>query len=158
MCIRDRSFKVARLLVDGRVIHRYRNYLRRQTILGGERRLRGYQTEAFLGDDAVIGNVELRTKPLEIWTVHAGAALFYDVGDAFDGFDELRLKQSTGFGLRFVFPQLERAVMRIDWGFPLTQPTADDPFVDPYADGLPGDIIVTFKQAFSTPAISTRAE
>jgi hypothetical protein len=46
--------------------------------------------------------------------------------------------------------------MRIDWGFPLTRPTPDDVFQDPYADGFPGDIIVTFRQAFGAPAVPSR--
>jgi hypothetical protein len=150
------SFKVARLVVDARILDRYRNYLRKQTTLGGDKRLRGYATGAFFGDDALVANVELRSKPLEIATVQTGMALFYDVGDAFDGFDDLRVKQSVGVGLRVLFPQLERAVLRADWGFPLTRPVDGDVFQDPYADGFPGDIIITVRQAFGAPSVPSR--
>ena len=91
------SFKVARLVLDARVLDRYRNYLRKQTTLGGDKRLRGYATGAFFGEDALVANAELRSKPLELATVQAGMALFYDVGDAFDGFATAR-QESVAWG------------------------------------------------------------
>src|SRR5262249_44237593 len=100
----------------------------------------------------LIGNVELRSKPIEIWTVQSGLAAFYDVGDAFEDFRHIRLKQSTGFGLRVVFPQFQRSVLRLDWGFPLTRPTATDKWIE---DSFPGDIILTFRQAFDGPDTSS---
>ena len=56
------------------------------------------------------------------------------------------LKQSAGFGARILFPQLDRIVMRIDWGFPLTRGIVP-------AGGFPGDIVVTFRQAFPMPVL-----
>jgi hypothetical protein len=55
------------------------------------------------------------------------------------------VKQSAGFGIRLLFPQLDRVVMRADWGFPLTRG-----YQEP--DSFPGDIVVTFRQAFPMPS------
>ncbi|WP_437980519.1 hypothetical protein [Sorangium sp. So ce117] len=135
------SFGVGRLVFDVRLFDRYRNYLNRKLVLGGDTRLRGYPTAAFIGEDVLSANLELRTRPLEIWSCQVAGAAFFDAGDAFDGFDDLRLKQSAGFGVRALFPQLSRVVMRADWGVPLTRG-----YKEP--DALPGDILVTFEQAF----------
>ncbi|WP_438014591.1 hypothetical protein WMF18_27305 [Sorangium sp. So ce315] len=135
------SFGVGRLVFDVRLFDRYRNYLNRRLQLGGDTRLRGYPTGAFLGEDVLSANLELRTRPLEIWSCQIAGAAFFDAGDAFDGYDDMRLKQSAGFGVRALFPQLNRIVMRADWGFPLTRGYREP-------DSLPGDIVVTFGQAF----------
>ncbi len=141
------SFLVGRLVLDGYVQNRFRNYLNAQSSLGGEGRLRGYPTQAFVGKDVVAYSAELRSKPLEFWSVELGAAAFYDAGDAFDGFSDLHPKQSAGGGLRMLFPQLDRVVMRVDWGVPLTPGF--------YKGGFPGDIVVTFRQAFAMPTVPT---
>ncbi|WP_437964832.1 hypothetical protein WMF04_34905 [Sorangium sp. So ce260] len=135
------SFGLGRLVFDVRLLDRYRNYLNRRSQLGGDTRLRGYPTAAFIGEDVLSANLELRTRPVEIWSCQIAGAAFFDAGDAFDGYDELRLKQSAGFGLRVLFPQINRVVMRADWGFPLTRGYREP-------DALPGDILVTFGQAF----------
>lgn len=141
---------IGRLVVDARMLHRYRNYLNRLSSLGGSSRLRGYPTQAFLGKDVVTANFEFRTRPIEILACQLGAAAFFDAGDAFDGWDDFRPKQSAGFGLRLLFPQLDRTVLRADWGFPLTRGYREP-------DSLPGDIVVTFKQAFPIPDVPSRA-
>ncbi|EYF02250.1 membrane protein [Chondromyces apiculatus] len=154
----DASFQVAarihtprfgfgRLVFDTVLLHRYRNYMNRLTQLGGESRLRGYATGEFIGPDVFAANLEFRSMPLEIWSVQLAGAAFVDVGDAFDGFDDLRLKQSAGFGVRILFPQLDRTVIRADWGFPLARGYME-------RDTFPGDIIITFGQAFPLPSPS----
>jgi hypothetical protein len=140
---------IGRLLVDARMLHRYRNYLNRTSALGGSTRLRGYPTQAFLGKDVVVANFEFRTRPVEILACQLGAAAFFDAGDAFEGWSDFRPKQSAGFGLRILFPQLDRTVLRADWGFPLTRGYREP-------DALPGDIVVTFKQAFPIPDVPSR--
>jgi hypothetical protein len=132
-----------RLLWDGRVIDRYRNYLNPSQVLGGTTRLRGYRTAAFVGPDALVSNVELRSRPIEILSVQVGAAAFYDVGDAFRGFSNLTLKHGAGAGLRFAFPQIQRSVFRIDLGFPLDRG-------DPAAETT---LIAQFEQAFTVPQV-----
>ncbi len=137
---------VGRLHFDARVLHRYRNYLNAKSTLGGDTRLRGYPTKAFIGKDLVAANLEFRSRAVQILGCQLGGAAFFDMGDAFDGFAAMHLKQSAGFGLRILFPQLDRIVMRADWSFPLT------PGVVPQG-GFPGDIVVTFRQAFPQPAL-----
>jgi hypothetical protein len=143
---------VGRLIFDATVVHRPRNFLNARTALGGDGRLRGYPSGFFLGKDALASNLEFRSRPIQIFTFQLAGALFYDVGDAFDGFDDIEPKQGAGFGLRILFPQLERSVMRIDWGFPLSadavrqveasRGTTYSPF-----EGL----VVTFRQGFGVP-------
>ena len=137
---------VGRLHFDARVLNRYANYLRERSSLGGDSRPRGYPTGAFIGKDVVAATLEYRSRAVEILGCQLGGALFFDAGDAADGFDNMVLKQSAGFGLRVLFPQLDRVVMRVDWGFPLTRGV-----VPP--GGFPGDIVVTFRQAFPMPSL-----
>jgi hypothetical protein len=142
-------FGVGRLVFDAHVLDRMRDYLNARSTLGGDSRIRGYPSGAFVGKDFVAANIEYRSRPFEIFSVDFAAAAFFDTGDAADDFSKIRLKHSVGFGTRIEFPQLERVVMRIDWGFPLTQgpnlPTSP----------WPGDVVVTFGQAFNMPVIPT---
>ena len=141
---------IGRLVLDARILRRFRNYMNRRSVLGGDTRLRGYTTLAYIGADVLTYNLEYRARPFELFSVQLGPVAFYDAGDAFDGFDEMRMKHSVGVGLRLVFPQIDRAVMRLDWGFPLTREAAPEgPF--------PGQFVVTFQQAFQMPQIPLRA-
>jgi hypothetical protein len=137
---------IGRIVYGAEVANRYRDYLNRRFELGGSQNLRGHSAGEFRGKDLVTSNLELRSRSVELWSAQLGGALFYDVGDACDGFRELRLKQGAGFGVRVLFPQLERTVMRVDWGFPL--------------DGRPITLRhvlrgwhATFGQAFPVPAV-----
>ncbi len=130
-----------RLLVDGSLLHRYRNYLNRTSFLGGDGRLRGWPSSFFVGKDLVVYNVEFRTRPVQILSCQLGGAVFYDVGDAMNGLGSLDPKQSAGLGFRALFPQLDRVVFRGDLGFPLQK------------GGLPPGVqaasfFVSFLQAF----------
>jgi hypothetical protein len=134
-------FGHGRLVFSTTMLDRYNNYLNAKTTLGGDGRLRGYPAAMFIGKDYAVANLEYRSDPIEIAAVQLGFVMFADAGDAFDGWSQMHLKQSAGFGLRAVFPQLQRSAMRIDLGFPLTQ------------DALPAgqghaDVVVTFGQAF----------
>lgn len=113
-------FGFARIVADGVAIQRPRNYLNLRSSIGGEGRLRGYPTNGFVGENLVAFNVEMRTSPVEILSCQVGAAAFFDTGDAFDNRD-IRMKSSVGFGLRGLFPQLDRKVMRIDIAFPMVR-------------------------------------
>ena len=134
-------FGHGRLVFDARLLDRYANYLNLKSTLGGDSRLRGYPAAMFLGKNLVTANLEYRSDPIEISAVQFGFTLFVDAGDAFEGWGQMQLKQSCGFGLRAVFPQLQRTVMRADLGFPLT--TGALP-----ASQSHGDVVVTFGQAF----------
>ena len=132
-----------RFVYDGLLINHYENYLNDQLTVGGDGRLRGYAPQAFIGKDVVASNLEYRTRPIQLWSVQAGAAAFYDVADAFDGFRDLHLRHGVGLGLRTVFPQAERIVFRADYGVPVT------------SKGLtfPGSLFIAFGQAFAMPGL-----
>lgn len=133
-----------RLHVDGQIAHRYENYLNVPPFtLGGNSRLRGYPADGIWGRDYLVGNVEMRTGPVDILSAQVGGALFYDVGDAADGLGELEAKHGVGMGARILFPQTERFVLRLDWAMPLSGP----------ANPLPGTFFVTFGQAFEMPGV-----
>jgi hypothetical protein len=137
---------VGRLHFDARVLDRYTNYLNARSSLGGDTRPRGYPSGAFIGKDVVAATLEYRSRAAQILSCQLAGAVFFDTGDAFDDFEKMRLKQSAGFGLRVLFPQLDRVVLRVDWGFPLTRGVVP-------AGGFPGDIVFTFRQAFAVPAL-----
>jgi len=132
-----------RLIVDGAFFDRYQNYLNRRFALGGDNRLRGYAPGRFTGASLVAINAELRTTSLDILSAQVGAAAFYDVGDVNDHVGRFQLKQSAGVGLRVLFPEFDRIVMRADWGFPLS----------PGYDALPGAFYLSFSQAFAMPSV-----
>lgn len=137
---------IGRLVFAATALSRWRNYLNAQSFLGGESLLRGYPSRYLAGKDMVAVNLEYRSRPVRLASMQFGAAAFYDVGDAFDGFDHLQPKHSVGVGLRAVFPQIERAVLRFDVGFPIS------------AGPLPSDVapvsfFVAFNQAVSLPAV-----
>ncbi|MBX3127439.1 MAG: BamA/TamA family outer membrane protein [Polyangiaceae bacterium] len=132
-----------RVVHDTQLLHRYENYLNERFTLGGSGRLRGYPPDAFIGRDMVSSNLEYRSAPVSLLSTLFGGAVFYDVGDVFDGASDLRLKQSVGLGLRVLFPQANRIVMRLDYGVPVT------------ARGLewPGSLFLAFGQAFGMPTL-----
>ncbi|MFC1641273.1 BamA/TamA family outer membrane protein [Myxococcota bacterium] len=128
---------LGRLSYRVRVAHRYQDYHRERFELGGDSSLRGYAMREFRGRDVLVSNLEYRTPPLEILSAQLGAVLFYDSGDAFDGWQALRPKHAAGVGFRALIPQLDRTVFRLDWGFPLDQNRRS----------WPGAMFATFGQA-----------
>jgi hypothetical protein len=140
-----------RLVLDGLVNARYRNYLNRSFELGGDTRLRGYPEAgyqgALKGPLAVALNAEFRTRSVEILSVHSGLAVFYDAGDVTERLRDAFLRQSAGLGLRFVAPQFDRVVLRADWAFPFNPARGYRTF--------PGALFVGFAQAFSVPVLAT---
>ena len=138
-----------RLVSDAAVLNRYRNYLNRIDFLGGNTRLRGYPSNFFAGKDLAVYNLELRTRPVQVLRFQIGAAIFYDVGDAMQGFDRLTLHDSAGFGLRTLFPQVERFVLRTDVAFPLERPLP--------AGVAPWAFFFSFEQAFGLATVGNSA-
>jgi outer membrane protein assembly factor BamA len=140
-------FKLGRIAMNSSFSNRYKNYLNARSFIGGEDRLRGYPTAYFAGKDTVFFNLEYRSRSIEILKAQIGGVLFFDAGDAADGFALLRAKQSTGFGLRMLFPQVNRLVLRLDFAFPLKR----GPFPETGNPGLvdPFGFFFAFDQAFS---------
>lgn len=139
-------FAVGRLVFTATALNRWRNSLNTQAFLGGESMLRGYPSRYLTGKDLFATNLEFRSRSFDVASVLFGFVAFYDVGDAFNGFDHLAPKHSVGGGLRLVFPQLERSVLRFDLAFPV------------HAGPLPPDVppvsfFVAFNQALSLPTV-----
>jgi hypothetical protein len=132
---------LGRIVYDARLYQHYRNYRRTRSVLGSTTRLRGFQNAAERGFNYVVGNLEFRSRPIDIFSAQLGGVLFYDVGDAFDTYSELGLRHGVGGGIRFLAPQLDRDVFRIDVGFPV-------PLDAPRGETT---IIATFGQAFGVP-------
>lgn len=110
-----------RLIFDVAGTNRWRNYLNRLSYLGGEDRLRGFPTRYFVGKNVFAMNVEFRTRSIELFSMQLGGALFYDSGRAWNGsFEEISPAHSVGAGFRIVLPQIDRSVIRGDFGFPVT--------------------------------------
>jgi hypothetical protein len=137
-------FGVGRLVFDATVLNRWRNYLNVFSTIGGDSLLRGYPTRYFLGKDMLAMNLEYRSVPIDVKAVQLAAAAFYDVGDAFDGFDNLVPHHSVGIGLRVGFPQITRDVLRLDVGFPIPSHPPSVPAVG---------FFLAFRQAISLPAV-----
>lgn len=137
---------LGRFVSDFYFTNTYRNYSRLFFSLDNTTRLRGYRARPEISNDLfgngmVAHNLEFRTRPIQIFSTLLGAAIFHDIGDAFYDLSEIRLKQSAGFGIRFLAPQLDREVLRIDLGFPLPPVSAEGEFT----------VNAAFGQAFDVP-------
>ena len=142
-----------RVVMDITASNRYRNYLNRQSSLGGEDRLRGYPSSFYAGKDLIVYNLELRSRPIRLLSMQVGAVAFYDVGDAMNGFEAARAKQSTGIGLRTLIPWLNRVVFRVDLGVPLNRRQSACPTAGVPCKIAPVNFFVAFEQAFGVGGI-----
>jgi len=104
---------VARGLVDVNID----DLFDRVSLLGGGNGLRGAGQDAYAGKRLLLVNVEYRSAPWVFHTLHLGGVLFYDAGSAFDR--EPSLVHSVGVGIRFLFPQFNVHVFRLDFGYVL---------------------------------------
>jgi hypothetical protein len=94
---------------------------RSRLYLGGDNTLRGFLSNFTAGPRLLNLNIEYRSPPWVFKTLHLGFVVFYDSGDAY-GFTpetDFTYHQSLGIGLRGLFPQFDRGVLRIDIGIPL---------------------------------------
>lgn len=137
-----------RIVMNTSFINRYRNYLNSRTITGGDDRLRGYPSNIFFGKDAAFYNLEFRSTSVEILKCALGGVAFFDSGDAASSFEDLKpgAKQSVGFGLRALFPQVNRLVFRADLAFPLKRGPFPETGVPTRLD--PVGFFFSFGQAF----------
>jgi hypothetical protein len=135
--------------------------------VGGDSGLRGYAVGEFLGQNGMIGHLEVRSMALSVLSLRAGALIFYDVGDAppvssvaaalpsdqdnifhrtFDALRSFHAYQDVGLGLRVLIPQFNTYVLRLDWAFALNDDNLPSP-VQTRA-GWPGRFSAGFMQAF----------
>jgi hypothetical protein len=114
-----------RFVFDGYYARRYRNYYNAFFTLDNATRLRGYTANPEISNDlfgtgVIAHNLEFRTRPLQLFSTLLGGVLFHDVGDAFYELSDIHLKHSVGVGIRFLAPQIDRDVFRVDVGFPIS--------------------------------------
>jgi hypothetical protein len=111
-------------------------------IVGGDTGLRGYAIGAFSGPTQFVGHVEVRSMPVSIiFSQRVGALAFYDVGDAAPTYATLLPYHDFGIGLRWLSPQFNSSVIRVDWAIA----TQDAPLT---RAGLPGRVTAGFMQVF----------
>lgn len=135
-----------RFVFAATVLDRFENHLNAHSFLGGDTTLRGYPTRYLTGRDLYTASIEYRTPAFGMSSVQLGGAAFYDVGDAPSTLERFDAKHSAGLGLRAVFPQIERAALRLDVGFPLsTRPLP--------SDVPPVEIFFAFRQAIGLPSV-----
>jgi hypothetical protein len=89
----------------------------RVSLLGGSNGLRGAAVDAYSGKRLLLVNLEYRTAPLVVRTVHLGGVLFLDSGSAFN--ERPDMVSAVGVGLRILFPQFNVNPFRIDFGYVL---------------------------------------
>ena len=135
-----------RFVFDSSFSRAYYNYNRTFYSLDNTSRLRGYRARPEISNDLfgtgfISHNTEFRTRPVQLFSTLLGAVVFHDIGDAFYELGEIKLKQGAGVGIRFLAPQLDRDVLRIDLGFPLPPRTPEGEMT----------LNVTFGQAFAVP-------
>jgi hypothetical protein len=89
--------------------------------LGGDNGLRGHGTGALaaVSGDLLRANIEYRTLPLVLASIHVGGVLFYDAGSVYSELADAPVHQAVGAGLRVLFPQLNRTPFGLDVGVPL---------------------------------------
>ena len=114
-------FGIGRLLVRFKYIYSQYSVNNSFLSLGGDNTLRGFVSGFSSGERLLNINVEFRSVPIVLWTLHWGLVFFYDGGDAY-GYrteDDFDYHQSAGFGIRGLFPQFDRGTVRLDFGIPL---------------------------------------
>lgn len=118
---------IGRLHAQVRALLRDNNLDNATSSLGSDTGLRGYGSEQFEAPNIFQVNVEYRSLPINLFTLHLGFVVFYD-GGAVWGPDPrnagqylpFRYYQSVGLGLRTHFPQFDKDSLRVDFGVPLS--------------------------------------
>ena len=130
--------RLGRLAARAELSSRINETGNRFLFLGGQSGLRGYIIGEFVGQNKLLANVELRSSPVKLWFMRAGALAFWDAGDATDELGDLVLHHDFGIGLRLLIPQLAPLLYRFDWAVATTGAAA----------GLPGRFTAGVGQAF----------
>ncbi len=86
--------------------------------------LRGYPTNAFLGDHLVGGNLEWRSAPVRILSARLGMVTFVDTAGVWSNDESPAFHGSAGLGVRLVLPALSTTVRAADLSFPFERTSA----------------------------------
>jgi hypothetical protein len=112
-------FGVGRFVVGGRFAMQFDTTYYSQYQLGGNNALRGIGTRALLGKNYFRVNTEFRSSAFSLGFLNLGGVLFYDAGGTFDE-DLPVVHQAVGAGLRILILAVNRQVIRIDYGVPVS--------------------------------------
>ena len=112
---------------ENQIAHRFlagatdTNVLQYWYYLGGLDRIRGYSDNRFAGRYYILSNLEYRHPVFRKKSYIVQASGFYDVLFSDESMAKLKDSdgESTGFGLRFILPQIYRFVARVDFAIPL---------------------------------------
>jgi len=89
---------------------------------GGDRTVRGFKYQSINGDsNSLVGGKHLLTGSVEYeygFADNLSAGVFFDVGNVFNNFENIKLKQSIGTGLRWHSPV---GIVRVDVAFPISK-------------------------------------
>ena len=107
---------------------RHNDLLRTTSFLGGDTGLRGYASLQFEGQNLFSVNAEYRSLPINFFSLHLGFVVFYDGGAVYysaEAKDQTQnppfaYRQTVGVGIRALFPQFDREVLRLDFGLPMS--------------------------------------
>jgi hypothetical protein len=133
--------RALRLVAEGDINAVRADTTRTLFTLGGDTGLRGYVIGDRQGTSEADGHIELRSLPVAIWSQRVGGLLFYDIGDATSSFSSMFAYQDLGLGLRWLIPQLNTTVVRIDWAAALVSSQFT-------RAGFPGRFSAGFAQIF----------
>jgi len=136
--------RVLRIVVMGELQSVRADTQRTFFYVGGMNGLRGYPINEFQGTTAAVAHVELRTMAVPVWSQRLGGVAFYDVGNAATSIAALTPYHDFGIGLRWLIPQLNSSVLRIDWAIA----TQDAPISGLTRAGLPGRVSAGYQQVF----------
>jgi hypothetical protein len=109
--------------------------------LNGASALRGYQVGEFIGNAVFAGHLEIRTAALALASQRIGGLAFYDIGHAAASLSDVAPRHDVGLGLRWLMPQLNSVVIRVDWAVPLNDGVVT-------RAGMPGRFSAGFQQVF----------
>ena len=130
---------IGRLHVEVSLLYRHNDQDNSKSNLGGESTraaggsffdignggLRGYPAEFVRGPHLFRANIEYRSKPINLWTIHGGFVLFYEGGSVFGNGESFDYLHSVGLGVRVQLPQFDKDSFRLDFGVPLTSGAGD---------------------------------
>ena len=111
---------IGRLIVEALAVFRVEDRDNLRSTLGGNTGLRGYESDEFRGRHLVNLHIEYRSIPADLLTLQVGFVAFYDMGHAADELAALKPRHAVGLGLRIFIPQVNRMVIRADYGMPLS--------------------------------------
>lgn len=117
------AFLAGRLVARLRWEGRRADSTNTQVTLGGDNGLRGYVSQAFrvVGGNLMQANLEYRSLPLVLASIHLGGVLFYDAGAVYAHTNAITGHHAVGAGVRVLLPQFNRYAFRADVGVPLDQ-------------------------------------